>query len=147
MEHAIYSVTLLALLAAISHVQAQEIGDPQKGLALARSVCSECHAIGREQVRSPNAPWWRAAALGRCTDQPRLPLAGLDVQRAERNTTGHARRLVWALAGRMRSETARQRLARLDRKLRAARVCEPAQNCDLAPMIARRAVAAILPAH
>jgi hypothetical protein len=99
MEHAIYSVTLLALLAAISHVQAQEIGDPQKGLALARSVCSECHAIGREQVRSPNAPWWRAAALGRCTDQPRLPLAGLDVQRAERNTIGHARRLVWAWQG------------------------------------------------
>jgi mono/diheme cytochrome c family protein len=54
MEHAICPVTLLAFLAAISHVQAQEIGDPQKGLALARSVCSECHAIGRGQVGSPN---------------------------------------------------------------------------------------------
>ena len=56
MEHAICPVTSLAFLAAISHVQAQEIGDRQKGLALARSVCSECHAIGREQDSSPNAP-------------------------------------------------------------------------------------------
>jgi len=55
MEHAICSVTLLALLAANSPVQAQKIGDPQKGLALARSVCSECHAIGRGQVGSPNS--------------------------------------------------------------------------------------------
>ena len=54
MEHAIYPVTLLAFLAVISHVQAQEMGDPQKGLALAQSVCSECHAIGRGQDDSPN---------------------------------------------------------------------------------------------
>jgi mono/diheme cytochrome c family protein len=54
MENAICLVTSLALLATISHVQAQEIGDPQKGLALAQSVCSECHTIRRGQVGSPN---------------------------------------------------------------------------------------------
>ena len=54
MEHVICLVTLLALFSATNHVQAQEIGDPQEGLALARAVCSECHAIRRGQVRSPN---------------------------------------------------------------------------------------------
>jgi mono/diheme cytochrome c family protein len=54
MERVICWVTLLALLAASNHVQAQEIGDARKGLTLARAVCSECHAIRRGQVRSPN---------------------------------------------------------------------------------------------
>ena len=35
-------------------VQAQEIGDRQKGRTLAREVCAECHAVGNRTLRSPN---------------------------------------------------------------------------------------------
>jgi mono/diheme cytochrome c family protein len=35
-------------------VHAQEVGDRQKGRALARQVCAECHAVGRRTLRSPN---------------------------------------------------------------------------------------------
>jgi mono/diheme cytochrome c family protein len=43
-----------ALAAGTSWVLAQEIGQPQKGLALAQRQCAECHAIGRKEVMSPN---------------------------------------------------------------------------------------------
>ncbi len=36
-------------------VQAQEAGDRQKGRALARQVCAECHAVGNRTLRSPNS--------------------------------------------------------------------------------------------
>ena len=46
---------LLALSAlAATPVRAQPTGDPAHGLALARQVCSECHATQAEQLRSPN---------------------------------------------------------------------------------------------
>jgi cytochrome c2 len=43
---------------------AQELGDPQKGLAYARMVCVECHSVERVQARSPNgnAPAFAAVA-------------------------------------------------------------------------------------
>jgi mono/diheme cytochrome c family protein len=53
MKHVICLVTVLALSAAASHVHAQ--GNPQTGLALAQQVCSECHAVGKGQVRSPTS--------------------------------------------------------------------------------------------
>jgi mono/diheme cytochrome c family protein len=53
MERVICLATVLALSVAASHVHAQ--GNPQQGLALAQQVCSECHAIQRGQVRSPNS--------------------------------------------------------------------------------------------
>ena len=53
MERVIYLVTVLALTVAASHVHAQ--GNPREGLAVAQQVCSECHAIRRGQVRSPNS--------------------------------------------------------------------------------------------
>ena len=47
------------LIAAISlvgtEVKAQELGQPEKGLVIARQVCSECHAIDRTQLNSPNS--------------------------------------------------------------------------------------------
>lgn len=42
-----------SLLLASSHGHAQELGDPQAGLTVAREVCSPCHAIAAGQ-RSPN---------------------------------------------------------------------------------------------
>jgi mono/diheme cytochrome c family protein len=53
MERVIFLVTVLALSAAASGVHAQ--GNPQAGLAEAQQVCSECHAIQKGQVRSPNS--------------------------------------------------------------------------------------------
>jgi mono/diheme cytochrome c family protein len=76
MDHAICLVTLLSLLAAIDHVRAQEIGDPQKGLTLARAVCSECHAIRRGQVGSPNP---RAPTFVELADTPGMTASALFV--------------------------------------------------------------------
>jgi mono/diheme cytochrome c family protein len=55
MKRAIALVALLALSVAASDVQAQGVGDLEEGLAVARQVCSECHAIQKGQVRSPNS--------------------------------------------------------------------------------------------
>jgi mono/diheme cytochrome c family protein len=61
----------LALAAAFAAVAgaaaAQEIGRPQKGLALAQQQCAECHAIGRKEVASPNpaAPRFETIATSR----------------------------------------------------------------------------------
>jgi mono/diheme cytochrome c family protein len=38
----------------IATSQAAEIGDPAKGVAIANDVCSQCHAIRRGQILSPN---------------------------------------------------------------------------------------------
>ena len=55
MERVIFFVTFFALSAAGSLAHAQGAGDPQGGLALAQRVCSECHAIRKGEVRSPNS--------------------------------------------------------------------------------------------
>jgi mono/diheme cytochrome c family protein len=49
-------LTLFLALGAMAAapVQAQPAGDSAHGLALARQVCSECHATQAEQLRSPN---------------------------------------------------------------------------------------------
>ena len=54
MKRVCWLVTVLPLLISFSQVHAQEIGDGQNGLAWAQQVCSECHAIRRGQVLSPN---------------------------------------------------------------------------------------------
>jgi len=54
MERVARLVTIFALSVATNHVHAQEAGNSQDGLELAQQVCSECHAIRREQIRSPN---------------------------------------------------------------------------------------------
>jgi mono/diheme cytochrome c family protein len=53
MERVICLMTVLALSVAASQVYAQ--GTPQRGLAEAQQVCSDCHAIQKGQVRSPNS--------------------------------------------------------------------------------------------
>ena len=53
MERLICLLTVLALSVAANPIHAQ--GSPQAGLAEAQQVCSECHAIQRGQVRSPNS--------------------------------------------------------------------------------------------
>ena len=45
----------LTLAAAVSSANAQAVGDPKEGLAVAQQVCSECHATVAGQDRSPNA--------------------------------------------------------------------------------------------
>jgi len=49
---------------AISTAQAQDFGEPVKGLALAKQVCSVCHAIDKQSATSPNpaAPRFEAVA-------------------------------------------------------------------------------------
>jgi len=50
-------LSLAAIMVAIAaqHVQAQTPSDWQRGRALARQVCAECHAVGRRDLRSPNS--------------------------------------------------------------------------------------------
>jgi mono/diheme cytochrome c family protein len=58
------SFMVIGAAVAASQVRAQELGDLQRGRALAQQVCSECHAVGREDARSPNtlAPRFEAVA-------------------------------------------------------------------------------------
>ena len=44
--------------------EAQEMGQPGRGLALARRLCAECHAVQKEQAHSPdeNAPRFQVVA-------------------------------------------------------------------------------------
>lgn len=48
-------LALAALVIAVESAPAQEFGDARKGRALAREVCGECHAVGRQNLRSPNS--------------------------------------------------------------------------------------------
>ena len=54
MKCAVFSLMFLLPSLAPSPVGAQQTGSPQRGLPLARQVCSECHAIQAQQLRSPN---------------------------------------------------------------------------------------------
>ncbi len=57
-------VAMIALLLATASGEAQEIGRPGRGVALAQRLCGQCHAVLKEQVRSPdgNAPPFRVIA-------------------------------------------------------------------------------------
>jgi len=46
--------TLIALPFAAGYGEAQEIGQPGRGLALAQRLCSQCHAVRKDQAQSPN---------------------------------------------------------------------------------------------
>ena len=45
---------LLVMLAFVSAAQAQEDGEPQRGLNVARANCATCHAVGRGEQLSLN---------------------------------------------------------------------------------------------
>ena len=83
MERVICLVTFLALSVAVSPVHAQGFGDPQGGLELAQQVCSECHAILKGQVRSPNS---RSPTFLELATTPGMTIAALTVAL----TTPHA---------------------------------------------------------
>ena len=48
------AAALIALPLAAGCGEAQEIGQPGRGLALAQGLCSQCHAVRKEQAQSPN---------------------------------------------------------------------------------------------
>lgn len=54
----------LASATPIAHGGAQEVGQASRGLASAQHLCAECHAVQKEQARSPNekAPTFAAIA-------------------------------------------------------------------------------------
>jgi mono/diheme cytochrome c family protein len=97
MERMICLVTFLALSVAVSHVHAQTVGDPQEGLALAQQVCSECHAIRRGQVRSPNA---QAPTFLELATAPGMTSAALSVAL----TTPHAGMPMFRLTAEQRND-------------------------------------------
>ncbi len=57
-------LALVAMAIAATAAQAQPAGDIQKGRQLARGVCAECHAVGRQNLRSrnPRSPTFAAVA-------------------------------------------------------------------------------------
>ena len=97
MERVICLVTFLAVSVAVSHVHAQAVGDPQKGLALAQQVCAECHAIRRGQVRSPNSP---APTFLELATAPGMTIAALSVAL----TTPHAGMPMFQLTAEQRED-------------------------------------------
>lgn len=45
---------MVASLALGAAAQAQESGEPRRGLAVARTNCASCHAVARDERSSPN---------------------------------------------------------------------------------------------
>jgi mono/diheme cytochrome c family protein len=83
MKRVICLAPYLALSIAVSPVHAQAVGDPQEGFSSAQRVCSECHAIQRAQVRSPNT---RAPTFFELATAPGMTTVALTVAL----TTPHA---------------------------------------------------------
>jgi mono/diheme cytochrome c family protein len=54
----------IALALVAGHCEAQEVGQPGRGLALAQRLCAQCHAVEKQQPQSPNedAPRFRVIA-------------------------------------------------------------------------------------
>jgi mono/diheme cytochrome c family protein len=76
MKRVIPIMTSLVLSVTATHVPAQGIGDPENGLAVARNVCSECHAIRKGQARSPNS---RAPTFAELATTPGMTVTALSV--------------------------------------------------------------------
>src|ERR1700741_1718354 len=83
MKRVIWLMTFLAVSVPAHQMRAQEIGDTQNGLALAREVCSACHAIGRALAPSPNS---RPPTSSELATSPGMTVAALTVAL----TTPHA---------------------------------------------------------
>ena len=45
---------MIALPLATGYGEAEEMGQPGRGLALAQRLCAQCHAVRKDQARSPN---------------------------------------------------------------------------------------------
>src|SRR5437868_14022703 len=83
MKRAALSLVLLATAMAAQPLHAEEGGSVQRGLGLARQVCSECHAIQPEQLQSPNT---RAPTFPTLATTPGMTATALTVAL----TTPHA---------------------------------------------------------
>ncbi len=73
------SRSILALVAtaiAATAAQGQQSGDSQKGRQLARVVCAECHAVGRQNLRSRNP---RSPTFATVAATPGMTEAALNV--------------------------------------------------------------------
>ena len=81
MARIVCSVILVLFLDATS--EALEIGDAEKGVALVRDTCSQCHAIRKGQLLSPNL---RAPTFAELATTPGMTSAALTVTL----TTPHA---------------------------------------------------------
>jgi len=44
-----------ALVASMGSGAAQQVGEARAGLELAQRLCAQCHAVGKDEGRSPNA--------------------------------------------------------------------------------------------
>ena len=97
MRRVICLMTFLAISVPVNQVHAQEIGDTQNGLALARQICSECHAIGRVLARSPNS---RSPTFSELATTPGMTVAALTVAL----TTPHAGMPMFELATAQRDD-------------------------------------------
>src|SRR5262249_50251865 len=53
--HQVFCLSVAPALLLTGQAWAQSAGDPKAGQALARQICSECHAIERTQPLSPNS--------------------------------------------------------------------------------------------
>lgn len=82
-KHVILATTI-ALSMPMGHGQAQEIGQPSRGLALAQRLCAECHAIQKEYARSPNANAPRFQAIASIPGMTAIALS------AALNTSHHS---------------------------------------------------------
>ena len=78
-----WSLIVLAIAMAGQPLCAEDRGDPGRGLAVAREVCSECHAIQAQQLQSPNA---RAPTFLALATTPGMTATALNVAL----TTPHA---------------------------------------------------------
>ena len=45
---------MIALPLATGSGESEEMGQPGRGLALAQRLCAQCHAVRKDQARSPN---------------------------------------------------------------------------------------------
>lgn len=83
MKLAACSLVLLSASMVPLPLQAQEKGDAGRGLALAREVCSECHAVQAQQLQSPHS---RAPTFLQLSTTPGMTRTALTVAL----TTPHA---------------------------------------------------------
>jgi mono/diheme cytochrome c family protein len=84
-------------LAAAVAAQAQD-GDRQHGLAIARQVCSECHAVQAQELKSPNP---KAPTFPDLAATPGMTSAALTVAL----TTPHAGMPMFRLSTEQRADT------------------------------------------
>lgn len=88
---------LIAVVAPAAVGQAQDAGDPKHGLAIARQVCAECHAVQTLELKSPNP---KAPTFPELAKTPGMTSAALTVAL----TTPHAGMPMFRLSAEQRTD-------------------------------------------